>query len=94
MDYSRRKDKLRQKTKERIKLFDSLPNFLTVVEAKNKETKKFLEDIYNKEKEETNVREYYHDGVLFIKKDEKIIDAIPMTLEQYAQRKAKEVLDK
>jgi len=88
-------EELQRRTEERIRKLQSQPNFLFVAEFKKKEDKKFLEDIMQKEAEEERLHhEYWRDGVLYIKRDSKIVDCIRMTMEQYIDRLVKEMQER
>jgi len=81
-----RQAKKQQQTKEFIEKLRAMPNFLSVVETVNEETKKFLEDIGEQDKEKST---YLKEGLIFIKKNGKIVEV--RTLLEHAEKLAKEV---
>jgi len=71
--------------------------FLTVVEAKGKETKKFLEDLVVKEREEEESKPVYSlkegtGGMMVGRSRGKTVDILPMR--QYAEKLAKEIRER
>jgi len=77
-----------RRTQERIKKINSQPNFLFVVETKDEETKKYLQEIYAKPEVERKL-DIKEDGTVFIRENGKITGVT--TIGEICEKLAKEI---
>jgi len=84
-----RKIRSKEDLKRRMKRFEESRNFLFVAEAKNEETKKFLEDLSKKPKRHLEIKD---NGVVFVYEDGAITDIT--TVGKICEKLSREILER
>ena len=84
-----RKIRSKEDLQRQIKRFNESRNFLFVAEAKNEETKKFLEDLAKKPKRHLEIKD---NGVVFVYEDGAIADIT--TIGEICEKLSKEIREK